>query len=67
MEVCRLEVLLQYMQPDINKLILYYYIIYSSSAFFTENRITVFTKDIQLYLISFYLTFIIEIHCLNIE
>ena len=39
----------------------------SSSAFFTENRITVYTKDVQIYLISFYLTFIIEIHCLNIE
>ena len=34
---------------------------------FTENRFAVFTKDVQLYLISFYLTFINEIHCLNIE
>ena len=26
-----------------------------------------FTKGVQLHLISFYLPFIIEIHCLNIE
>ena len=40
---------------------------FSNLAFFTENCIAVFTKDIQLYLISFYLSFIIEIHCLNNE
>ena len=32
-----------------------------------KTRIAVFTKDVQLYLISFYLTFIIEIHCSNFE
>ena len=40
---------------------------FRSCAFFTENRIAVFKKDVQLYLISFDLTFIIEILCLNIE
>ena len=38
-----------------------------SGAFFTENRIAVFTKDVQLYLISFYSTFITEFHCLSTE
>ena len=33
---------------------------FSSCAFFTENRIAVFTKDVQIYLISFYLTFILN-------
>ena len=32
MEVCRLEVLLQYMKRDINKLILYYYICYENKG-----------------------------------
>ena len=40
---------------------------FNNCAFFTENRIAVFTKDVQLYLISFYLNCIIEIHCLNIQ
>ena len=34
---------------------------FSSCAFFTENRIAVFTKDVQLYLISFYLNFKIAV------
>ena len=34
----------------------------SSCALFTENCIVEFTKYVQLHLISFYLTFIIEIH-----
>ena len=39
---------------------------FSSCAFFTENRIAVFTKDVQLLLeelyFIYYMTFIIEIH-----
>ena len=37
---------------------------FSSCPFYTENRIAVFTKDGQLSLISFYLIYIIAIHCL---
>ena len=40
---------------------------FTSCAFFTENRIAVFTKDVQLFLISFYLTFIIEISIMKVK
>ena len=53
-----------FLTPSVHKTVMR---CFSSSTFFTKNRITVFSKDVQLYLISFYLTFIIETHCLSIE
>ena len=49
---------ISFLTPSVHKTVMR---CFSSCTFFTENRITVFSKDVQLYLISFYLTFIIEL------